>query len=237
MPFLQIERTIVPIRLDGATEKAPEEGGDDERAFAGNLRTTVRWTRRNWSMGSKGLLIIDAEFLRALCCRGKFLMVTGDAIGNAATDVNGMAAAPVGVGVATAAGGALAAATYYYKVTGMNSRGETVGSAEVNVVTALNNKNTISWTALTGATWYRVYYVAGGPTGAENFFFDNIVGTSFVHDGLTLPIHGPESPLIQYGPPTSALVGFYSRIALADGPFVKVKGTHRRQMILNIRQV
>lgn len=55
-------------------------------------------------------------------------------------------------------GGVLAAATYYYKVTALNAYGETIGSTEANATTTGSTSSiTLSWTAVPGATGYRVY--------------------------------------------------------------------------------
>lgn len=55
-------------------------------------------------------------------------------------------------------GGTLAANTYYYKVTAYNHAGETIGSTEDSeTVSGSTSKIDLSWTAVTGATGYKVY--------------------------------------------------------------------------------
>lgn len=66
--------------------------------------------------------------------------------------------APTNLAVATAAGGALPAATYFYKVTAIDGAGgETTASNEVSQITPLNNKNTLTWNVVPNATGYNVY--------------------------------------------------------------------------------
>ena len=69
-------------------------------------------------------------------------------------------AVPTGVTRALAAGGSLSTSlTYYYQVTATNAAGETTGSAVTTGLqpTSGNQKIIVSWTAVTGATGYRVY--------------------------------------------------------------------------------
>lgn len=55
-------------------------------------------------------------------------------------------------------GGTLAAATYYYKVTALSAYGQTTGSNEVSrATTGSTSRNTLTWSAVTGATGYKVY--------------------------------------------------------------------------------
>jgi hypothetical protein len=66
--------------------------------------------------------------------------------------------APTGLaGSANVGGGSFAAATYFWKVTALDSSGETVGSNEVTNAVALNGTETLTWNAVPGATSYRVY--------------------------------------------------------------------------------
>ena len=73
---------------------------------------------------------------------------------------SGLAASPV------AGGGSFAAGTYYWKITGLNAAGETVGSSEVNAVVAANGHVDLTWSALTGATGYRIYRASS--SGGQN---------------------------------------------------------------------
>lgn len=70
------------------------------------------------------------------------------------------------VGVAQA-GGALTAGTYKYYITSLNANGESNVSSEVTVTTASSNLTAhLTWTAVTGATGYKIYRTAAG--GASN---------------------------------------------------------------------
>ena len=73
---------------------------------------------------------------------------------------------------ATTGGTGLAASTaYFYKVTALGVSGESLGSNEVSVTTGLGatNSNTLSWSAVVGATGYRVY--RGTAVGAESVYY------------------------------------------------------------------
>lgn len=60
--------------------------------------------------------------------------------------------------VGSTTGGTFAAGTYYYKVTATNGVGETIGSNEISVVTTGTTSSAVlTWTAVTGATGYKVY--------------------------------------------------------------------------------
>lgn len=61
------------------------------------------------------------------------------------------------------AGGALTAGTYKYYVTVLNANGESTVSNEVTVTTSAGNLTAhIAWTAVTGATGYKIYRTAAG---------------------------------------------------------------------------
>lgn len=68
------------------------------------------------------------------------------------------------------AGGTLAAGTYYYVVTALGSAGETLASNELAVVaTGTTSSVILAWTAVAGATGYRVY--RGTTAGGENTYY------------------------------------------------------------------
>lgn len=71
-----------------------------------------------------------------------------------------LAAAAVGTG------GTFAAATYFWKITAINSEGETTGSNEATATIVLNGSANLTWAAVTGATGYKIYRATS--TGAEN---------------------------------------------------------------------
>jgi len=88
-----------------------------------------------------------------------------------------------GVGAAAGtSGGSLADGAYYYVVTAVDPYGENKKSAEVCGVIVGgggNGKVTVTWSALAGASKYRVY---GRTTGAENLYFET-TNLSYVDTG------------------------------------------------------
>lgn len=88
--------------------------------------------------------------------------------------------------ITNAAGGALATATYYYKIVAVNAAGTSVGSTEVNVTTTgSTSSNQLSWNDVPGATSYRVYRgtAAAGEdhyqvSGSNTFLDAGAVGTA-----------------------------------------------------------
>lgn len=77
---------------------------------------------------------------------------------------------PVQSALATAAsGGTITAGTYRYVVTAINANGETTASNEQTITTTGSTSTvTVTWTAVTGATGYKLYKTAaGGGTGTE----------------------------------------------------------------------
>lgn len=83
-----------------------------------------------------------------------------------------------------AAGGTLAAATYFYKVTALNAYGESTPGAEGSDTSASsNNTSSLTWTAVTGATSYNIY--RGTVTNTENKLIGNSLTNSFSDTGFT----------------------------------------------------
>ena len=81
--------------------------------------------------------------------------------------VNPSLAAPVLTkGATNTSGGTFAAGTYYWKLTAINANGETLGSNEVSATLVLNGTQVLNWTAVPGATGYKLY--RGTAAGAEN---------------------------------------------------------------------
>lgn len=80
-------------------------------------------------------------------------------------------AAPTGLAaVPSASGGSLSATTYYYKATALNGTGETIASNEASATTTGSTGSVaLSWTAVTGATSYRIY--RGTSAGGESVYF------------------------------------------------------------------
>lgn len=77
--------------------------------------------------------------------------------------------------------GAFAAGTYFWKVTAVNYQGETVGSNEVSAALTLNQSKTLDWTAVTGASKYRLY--RGTAAGAENTRVTETTALTFTDTG------------------------------------------------------
>ena len=83
--------------------------------------------------------------------------------------------APVITLGAAASGGSFAAADYFWKLSAVNGTGETVGSNELTATLSLNQKQTLNWTAVVGASGgYRLY--RGTVAGQENVLVAAIAG-------------------------------------------------------------
>lgn len=83
------------------------------------------------------------------------------------TTPNAVLTAPIANTPTTAgSGGTFTAGTYFYKITAINSTGESLPSNEVSHSVVLNGTLTPTWAAVTGATGYKVY--RGTSAGAEN---------------------------------------------------------------------
>jgi len=93
--------------------------------------------------------------------------------------------APAGLTPSTAtSGGTLAASTYFYRVTAIVNFTETAAAAEQSQVTTGSTSTvTLNWTAVSGATAYKVY---GRATGAE-LFMATVLTNSFVDTGAITP--------------------------------------------------
>lgn len=78
-------------------------------------------------------------------------------------------------------GGTLAAATYYYVVTAINSYGETTPSTELAVTnTGSTSRNVLTWNAVTDATGYRIY--RGTTSGVWRLLATNLTATATYND-------------------------------------------------------
>lgn len=89
---------------------------------------------------------------------------------------------PTGLTATGTTGGALASATYYYKVTASNAQGETTGSSEASVaIGGSNNAANISWSAVAGAAFYTLYRstTSGGEGTSPALIATNITTTSY----------------------------------------------------------
>lgn len=84
MAFLTVNSTFnVPIDIAQATREEDEAGGQDVRAFAGNLRSTVRWTKKVATVTTPPLTATQQATILGLCGTGK--AVTGDIFGAGGT--------------------------------------------------------------------------------------------------------------------------------------------------------
>jgi hypothetical protein len=125
------------------------------------------------------------------------LQVTGNAGVNGSLTLNAVSlSAPATFTDTTAAGGSLAAASYYYKVAAVN--GTSISSAfsatsAYPLVTALNNQNTLTWGSVTGATGYIVYRSTDNATWFSNTFPTSV--TSIVDNGSTYTWGNAATPL------------------------------------------
>lgn len=85
------------------------------------------------------------------------------------------------VATGSALGGALAAATYYYKIVSVDANGTTLGSSEVSYVASGTTSSVVlTWAGATGATSYRIY--RGTAAGAESLYYTSNT-TSFTDIG------------------------------------------------------
>ena len=86
-------------------------------------------------------------------------------------------------GTASSTGGSLSTGTYYYEVTAISSAGESAASSEISkAVTGPTGSVALSWTAVTGATSYRVY--RGTSSGGENTYYTSS-SAAFTDTGAT----------------------------------------------------
>lgn len=79
-------------------------------------------------------------------------------------------------------GGTFAAGTYYWKITATNIAGETTGSSEVSaVLTGSTSSCALAWTAVTGASGYKVY--RGTSAGAQDKLIATVTTNSYTDTG------------------------------------------------------
>ena len=105
-------------------------------------------------------------------------------------------------------GGTLHAGTHFYVVTGMVGGNESLPSNEVSAVTAENGAVVLTWTAMPGATDYKVY--RGGTEGGENVVIDTgRTSTTFTDSDLGAGAAVPHPPTVgavfAQSQPTAAL--------------------------------
>lgn len=83
MAFLTIAGNTVVIQTAGATEEAPERGGEVARAFAGNLRSSLRYRKRAWRFTTNPLTQVAYDSLVAASDTGAPVTCSGDALSGA----------------------------------------------------------------------------------------------------------------------------------------------------------
>lgn len=107
-------------------------------------------------------------------------------------------AAPVITLGAASAGGTFAAGTYFWKLTALNANGETIGSNQVSATLTLNQQQVINWTAVTGATGYKLY--RGTATEAQNILVATLGAVTTVTDTGTAGAAGTVPTVNTTGP-------------------------------------
>ena len=109
--------------------------------------------------------------------------------------------------LATTTGGSLTAGTYYYELAATTGNGNTaaVASSPASIAAATNNENTLSWSAVAGATGYVVYESTNGTTWYANEVSSST--TSIIDNGTTYTWSGTAVT-----PPASATTGGNLRV-------------------------
>jgi peptidoglycan/xylan/chitin deacetylase (PgdA/CDA1 family) len=131
---------------------------------------------------------------------------------------------------AATAGGTLAAGTYYYKLTALSATGETLPSAEVSATTTTStSKVTLTWSAPTGATGYRIY--RSSASGAETLLASVGTVTTFADTGAAPP--GAPTP------PTSNTASRFTSCSPSGVPghVYRVGAWYRTSAGANVRMV
>ena len=105
--------------------------------------------------------------------------------------VTPLTATTLTLGATATTGGTLAAGATYWKVTATAAGGEGIGSNEVTAtLTGATSSQPLTWTAVTGATGYKVY--RGTAVGAENVLVATLAAvTSYTDVGATLGAGSP----------------------------------------------
>ena len=88
MAYFQAGVVVVPVRRDSASQTG-EVGGETFRAFAGNLRSTRRWVKRQWEFTTIPMTFSDITALLAVIgtpAGGNYVNCTGTFNNNIAID-------------------------------------------------------------------------------------------------------------------------------------------------------
>lgn len=83
MPLFQIEATVVAVQ--SMRRLAKEQIGAASRAWAGNMRSTIRTEKRAWEVTTKLLAEATAAGIETLVEKNKFVSCSGDALGGTIT--------------------------------------------------------------------------------------------------------------------------------------------------------
>jgi len=113
-------------------------------------------------------------------------------------------------GAVAAANTATTSAPYFWKVTALSAYGETLGSNEVTANILPNGTQALSWTAVPGATGYKVY--RGTTTGGENVLVATLGNVSAYTDTGTVGV--------AMTPPTTNTTGSPATTQTAPGQVI-----------------
>jgi hypothetical protein len=79
--FLVVGSVVVDVLSESASQPESDVGGQDVRAFAGNLRSTRRWGKRKWAFTTKRMTAAEEATLLATIGApdgGAFVSCTGN---------------------------------------------------------------------------------------------------------------------------------------------------------------
>jgi hypothetical protein len=85
MAFLIIAGVTVDVVTNGARQLPPIEIGKSRRAFAGNLRSSIRSVKRMWSFTTREMLDAEIATLQAAAPHGAYAACSGDSLPASAT--------------------------------------------------------------------------------------------------------------------------------------------------------
>jgi hypothetical protein len=80
--FLTIATIPVLVAECSFKENPLEQNGSASRAYAGNLRSTIRWEKRSWQVTTLPMLTADANTLKAAIALGAVVACAGNALGS-----------------------------------------------------------------------------------------------------------------------------------------------------------
>jgi hypothetical protein len=120
------------------------------------------------------------------------------------------------LGATNASGGTFAAGTYFWTVTATNRSGETIGSNQVTATLVLNGTQVLNWTAVTGATGYRIYR---GPGSLMNTWVAS-VGAVLTYTDTGTSVYGSCPPAVN----TTGNIGlhFHNSVSWTENHFARV---------------